>query len=152
MSLYNAMFGFNPACLLIMPMLGRKQKEYPRFRDCFVEEGKIAIYTRVGGNNRGCGYGEEELYKDPNFVKTYDDSFDNTYATYVFNVPEKWKQDFDKICEGKLREVSDEYYNYLNEFFPLLSSKGILKSVFRPDEEHEHEHGAVKNQKEGEKD
>ena len=88
MSFYNAIMGFNPACVLIMPMLGRRQNEWPRFRDCFVEDGKIAIYTRVGGNNRGCGYGEEELYKDPHFVKTYDDSFDNTYATYIFNVPE----------------------------------------------------------------
>ena len=55
MSLYNMMNGFNPACVLIMPMLGRKQEEYPRFRDCFVtEENNIAIYTRVGGGNRGC--------------------------------------------------------------------------------------------------
>ena len=45
MSLYNMMNGFNPACLFIMPMLGRKQEEYPRFRDCFVtEEKNIAIY------------------------------------------------------------------------------------------------------------
>ena len=135
MSFYNAIMGFNPACVLIMPMLGRRQDEWPRFRDCFVEDGKIAIYTRVGGNSRGCGYGEEELYKDPHFVKTYDDNFDNTYATYIFNVPEKGKQDFDKICEGKLSEVSDEYYNYLNEFFPLFSSKGLLKNIFRPEEQ-----------------
>lgn len=147
MSLYNAMMGFNPACVLIMPMLGRRQDEWPRFRDCFVEDGKIAIYTRVGGNNRGCGYGEEELYKDPNFVKTYDDHFDDTYATYIFNVPEKWKQDFDRICEGKLSEVSDEYYNYLNEFFPLFSSKGLLKNIFRPEEQQDP--GAEEDQKGG---
>lgn len=35
MSLYNMINGFNPACFLIMPMLGRKQEEWPRFRDCF---------------------------------------------------------------------------------------------------------------------
>ena len=69
MSLYNALFGFNPACILILPMIGRGGQEgYPRFRDCFVtDEGNIAVYTRVGGNNRNCGYGEEELYKDENF-------------------------------------------------------------------------------------
>lgn len=135
MSLYNAINGFNPACVLVMPMLGRKQSEYPRFRDCFVEDGKIAIYTRVGGNNRGCGYGEEELYKDPNFVTTYDDDFDHTYATYLFNVPEKWKPDFDKILDGKLHEVSDNYYNYVCEFFPMLNAKGIIKSIFRGEQE-----------------
>lgn len=126
MSLYNMINGFNPACVFIMPMLGRKQEEYPRFRDCFVEDGKIAIYTRVGGNNRGCGYGEEELYKDPNFVTTYDDEFDSTYATYLFNVPEKWKDDFDKILNSDWEHVSEKYKKYLTEFYPLLAKKGLF--------------------------
>ena len=57
MSLYNELFGFSPACLVLLPMLGRKPEEYPRFRDCFLSEDmkRIEIYTRVGGNNRGCG-------------------------------------------------------------------------------------------------
>lgn len=133
--LYNIINGYNPACVFILPMLGRKQEEYPRFRDCFVEDGMIAIYTRVGGGNRGCGFGEEELYKDPNFVKTYDDDFDNTYATYLFNVPEKWKPDFDKILEGDASDVSDEYYDYVKSFYPVLAEKGIIDKVFRPKEE-----------------
>lgn len=131
MSLYNMLMGFNPACIYLLPMLGRKQEEYPRFRDCFLEDGKIAIYTRVGGNNRGCGYGEEKLYEDPNFFTTYDDGFDSTYATYLFNVPEKWKSDFDKILNGKFTEVSDDYYNYVCDFYPLLNEKGIIKKIFR---------------------
>ena len=131
MSLYNMVHGFNPACVFIMPMLGRKQDEWPRFRDCFVtEDNQIAIYTRVGGNNRGQGYGEEELYKDPNFVKTFDDSFDDTYATYVFNVPEKWKADFDKLMEKKFSETSEEYQTMLREFFPKLNESGLFDKVF----------------------
>lgn len=131
MSLYNMANGFNPACVFIMPMLGRKQDEWPRFRDCFVsQDGNIEIYTRVGGANRGCGFGEEELYKDPNFITSYDDDFDNTYATYVFSVPEKWKEDFDKIVDGKIRETSLEYQNYLREFFPMLEEKGIFDKIF----------------------
>lgn len=130
MSLYNAIYGFNPACVLLMPMLGRKQEEYPRFRDCFLEDGKIAIYTRVGGNNRGSGYGEEKLYEDPNYVSTYDDDFDNTYATYLFNVPEKWKSDFDKIVAGNLHDISDEYFKYVCEFYPTLAEKGVIQKIF----------------------
>ena len=89
MSLYNAIMGFNPACVVLLPMLGRTQDEYPRFRDCFLsDDGKrIVVYTRVGGGNRHCGYGEEELYKDENFVCTYDDDYDRTYGYYEFNVP-----------------------------------------------------------------
>lgn len=136
MSLYNMINGYNPACLLVMPMLGRKGDEYPRFRDCFVTDDKnIGIFTRVGGYNRNCGYGEEKLYDDPNYLRTYDDEFDSTYATYVFSVPEKWKRDFDLILAGKLNEVSDEYVTYLREFFPLLNEKGIIDKVFRKEEQ-----------------
>lgn len=131
--LYNVIFGYNPACIVILPMLGRKEDEYPRFRDCFVEDGKIAIYTRVGGNNRNCGYGEEKLYKDPNYVSTYDDEFDPTYATYLFNVPEKWKSDFDLIMADKFSEVSDEYYQQVCEFYPKLAANGDIDSWLRPD-------------------
>ena len=135
MSLYNMLFGFNLACVLFMPMLGRKQAEYPRFRDCFLSDDntRIVIYTRVGGGNRNCGYGEDKLYEDPNFVKTYDDEEDSTYGYYEFNVPEKWKSDFDKIKEGELATVSDEYYNYVSEFFPKLAEDGWIKKFFRRD-------------------
>ena len=123
MSLYNMVFGYNPACVFIMPMLGRRETEYPRFRDCFVEDGKIAIFTRVGGNNRDCGFGEEELYTDPYFVSTYDDDEDSTYGTYLFNVPEKWKSDFDKILDGRIKETSEEYKKYIKEFWPTMKDK-----------------------------
>ena len=123
MSLYNMINGFDPAVVFILPLLGRRVSEYPRFRDCFVDDDKIAIYTRVGGNNRNCGFGEEALYEDPDFVRTYDDDFDNTYGTYLFNVPEKWKSDFDKILEGGLKGTSDEYKQYIKEFWPTLTDK-----------------------------
>ena len=123
MRLYNMIMGFNPACVFIMPMLGRKQDEYPRFRDCFVDEDKkhILIYTRVGGGNRGCGYGEEELYKDPNFVETYDDEYDNTYGTYKFKVPRKWTKDFESIMDNRWGDVSDEYVDTVKAFYPKLT-------------------------------
>lgn len=123
MSLYNAMMGFNPACVFIMPMLGRKQDEYPRFRDCFVDDDHkhILIYTRVGGGNRGCGYGEEELYKDPNFVETYDDEYDSTYGTYKFKVPRKWKKDFESMIDNRWGDVSDEYVDTVKAFYPKLT-------------------------------
>ena len=114
--------GFNPACIFILPMLGREPDEYPRFRDCFVEDDKIAVYTRVGGPNRNCGYGEEKLFIDPNFIRSYDDDYDSTYGTYLFRVPKKWKSDFDKIIDGKLKETSDEYKQYIKEFWPRLAT------------------------------
>lgn len=80
MSLYNMICGVNPAAFFILPMLGKHPDEYPRFRDCFVsdDETSIEVLTRVGGGNRG--YGEEELMKHPNFLRTYDWDEDNTYG------------------------------------------------------------------------
>ena len=131
MSMYNMINGFNPACVFIMPMLGRKQEEWPRFRDCFVtEDNNIAIYTRVGGGNRNCGYNEEKLYEDENFIRTYDDEYDTTYGTYEFKVPEKWKADFDLIMDGKASEVSQEYINYVKEFYPKLAEEGVIDKIF----------------------
>ena len=130
MSLYNMMMGFSPACIFIMPMLGRKQDEYPRFRDCFVDDDKkhILIFTRVGGGNRGCGFGEEELYKDPDFVETYDDDFDSTYGTYKFKVPDKWKKDFDLMMDNRWGDVSDEYVDTVKAFYPKLTE--VIEKTF----------------------
>lgn len=137
MSLYNMVNGFNPACVLLMPMLGRKEEDYPRFRDCFVSEDgqNIVIYTRVGGGNRDCGFGEEELYEDENFIRTWDDEFDSTYGYYEFSVPEQWKNDFDLILMGKLQEVSNEYRNYLKEFFPILAENGLIDQLLDSNKE-----------------
>ena len=130
--LYNMVHGYNIACLWIMPMLGKHEEEYPRFRDCYLEEKDgehlIVIYTRVGGGNRNSGYGEEELYKNPLFVETVDDEFDNTYAEYKFRVPEEWKEDFNKIIGGDLLGTSKKYKEMIKSFYPKLADK--LEEVF----------------------
>ena len=130
MSLYNMIKGFDPACLWIMPMLGRHQEDWPRFRDCFVEDNTIVILTRVGGGNRDTGYGEDELYKDPNFISTYDDEYDSTYGYYVFKVPDEWKEDFDKLRQGKFAETSKAYQGLMRSFWPTLNEKGFFDTVF----------------------
>ena len=94
------------------------------------EEGNIAIYTRVGGGNRNCGYGEEKLYDDENFLETYDDDFDTTYGIYEFKVPDKWKDDFEKIIHSRMLEVSREYVDCVKEFYPKLAESGIIDKIF----------------------
>ena len=116
------MNGVNPAAFLVLPMLGRHASEYPRFRDCFLnEEKQIVVLTRVGGNNRNCGFGEEVLYKDPNFVKTYDDDFDSTYGYYVFNVPDEWLDDLERFLNGE--KPSAKYLDQMCKVYPKLEKK-----------------------------
>ena len=123
MSMYDMLNGMNKATFFILPMLGKHPDEYPRFRDCFVEDGTIAVYTRVGGDNRGYGFGEEELYKHPNFLYTEDDDFDSTYATYYFNVPPEFEADFNLIMEDKMQEVSQAYKHQLYKIYPKLTEQ-----------------------------
>lgn len=130
MSLYNMLAGYNPACWMVLPMLGKHPKEYPRFRDCFIdaETKEIIVYTRVGGDNRNSGFNEEELYKHPNFIRTYDDDYDSTYGYYVFSVPDEWKEDFERILKGC--KPSEKYINYVCSIYPKVATQ-ITKKFSR---------------------
>lgn len=123
MSLYNLIHGFSPACILVMPMLGRKRDEWPRFRDCHIDRNangdvrEIHIFTRVGSANQNSGYGEEKLYEDPNYLRFEDCEEDTTYGTYVFKCPTEWEADFDRIYAGDLSELSPAYYDMQSKFW-----------------------------------
>lgn len=122
MSLYNMLFGTNAAAQVLLAMLGTDANCAPRFRDCYLSEGRIAIHTRTGGGNRDmyeseesaranypeyftgnddpCGPWNEDLRKLPGFLHDEDDDFDSTYATFYFSVPEQFKHLLDKLPEG----------------------------------------------------
>lgn len=125
--LYNMIFGVNIATLLVAPMLTDENPEsyFPRFRDCYVEDGNIVVYTRVGGGNRfenHCDpewdFGESKLYELPTFIETYDDDFDSTYGYYVFGVPDEWKSDFEHVMAGELTKLSEAYLERIAKCFP----------------------------------
>lgn len=129
MSLYNMMHGMTQATFFVLPMLGKHADEYPRFRDCFTSDkehpeydGHIHVYTRTGGGNRE-GYTDEinEMRSMPDFVADFDDSFDSTYASFVFRVPEKWREDFKSIIAGEVAKVSEAYKSELYRIYPKCS-------------------------------
>lgn len=132
--LYNLINGVNPSTFVFLPILGKHPDEYPRFRDCFLDydDKTIVVFTRVGGGNRNCGYGEDELMKDPNFVKTWDWDQDSTYGFYEFSIPDKWKSDFDLLIEGNFKEVSDDYVNEVMKVYPKIKDR--LYKLFRDEE------------------
>jgi hypothetical protein len=39
------------------------------------------------------------------------------------------------IVNAKFSEVSDEYVNYLKEFYPTLAEKGLIDFIFRSQDE-----------------
>ena len=114
--------GFSEECVIFLPMTGRPPLYYPRFRGCWLSEDKkrIVVYTRCGGNNRNQGMGDEDLLKDPNFVKTYDDSYDSTYGCYEFTPRTQFAQEFERIIKDGPSAASDDYVKYVKWFFKAL--------------------------------
>lgn len=112
MSMYNMLFGINRFASIVFAILKHPPTEYfSRPRDGWVEKMadgtlRIAIYTRNGGGNRK-HYGDQEegiscnctgcvmthkIPRDPLYLFDSDDSFDSTYATIYFKVPEDYKE------------------------------------------------------------
>ena len=134
--LYNAVFGYNPGCLLLAPMLTDQNPEefFPRFRDCFLGDSgeTIVIFTRVGGGNRSedpddeYSFGEEKLYDMPTFIRTWDDDFDDTYGYYEFGVPDEWKEDFEHVKRQEFDQLSEAYVDRMQTCFKNLNIRAIL--------------------------
>lgn len=100
----------------------------------------ICVFTRMGGGNRECwnedgndedytaddgtcicpAHEAEKLESHPLFLERFDDDFDCTYSTFVFRVPENFKEDFVAVVEGRPNEVSKEYQDQLRKVYPKL--------------------------------
>lgn len=94
MSLYNSLFGVNPFTPILLGVLNTRVEQIPRFRDVFVENDEIIIYTRTGGGNRDeydrpdCpGPSNADLRNIPGYLRDEDDSFDSTFAYFHYAVP-----------------------------------------------------------------
>ena len=99
MSLYNALFGENPNSDLLLFTLGLSREDCGRYRDCYLDNDKIVIYTRNGGGNRDeYYYIFEELSEHPNYISDEDDYFDCTYARIYFSFPERFKAELTELA------------------------------------------------------
>lgn len=100
-----------------------------RYRDIYIKDDKVVLYTRNGGGNREC-YSEKEtkdseacpcqacvmkyvLPKHPNYLKDYDDGFDSTYAYIEFSIPDILLPHLDKLKEHQqdTSSVSEKFLN-----------------------------------------
>lgn len=109
MSMYNMVCGQNPLAGVLLSIIGFNFKtaheDIPRLRDLYVtrdEAPRIVIFTRTGGSNRA-GHDLSVLTKNPNYHSDHDDSYDETYAHFEFNVPEKYRAlltELNALCVG----------------------------------------------------
>lgn len=99
MGLYNMIFGTNPLSDLLLATLGLTRNDVGRFRDTYIANGEIAVYTRNGGGNR-----EDympDFSKHPCYLRDEDDDYDCTYATIYFSYPAEYAADLKKLEAGE---------------------------------------------------
>ena len=65
----------------------------------------------------------------PGYLADFDDSFDNTFASWIFSVPDKWKSDFLALIEGRVIDVSAEYKDQIKLVYPKLADQ--IDSIFK---------------------
>lgn len=146
MPMYNILFGRNPHSKLLLQLLDLTEGDIGRFRDAFVSEGKIAIYTRLGGGNRE-SYKEniKKLQGHPNYLSDQDDDFDCTYATFYFSFPEDYREILERMDTGKfdpderwqkkIEEVKEMSADEIRGKFPeIVAALDEIKQAFEKGE------------------
>lgn len=89
MSLYTQLFGENKEAKAILGFTNLTCEMFPRYRDVFLADKgtNVIVYTRIGGPNRN-DYKQQikTIRQHKQFIKDYDDEYDNTYAYFKFKV------------------------------------------------------------------
>lgn len=140
MSLYNALFGENPAAAILLAAIGLTREKVPRYRDVYLvredDEMRIVVHTRTGGGNREY-YDSQKTFKEnnseddyagpfnddlrqlPTFVKDEDMAFDPTYANFTFTIPPAFQSIIDTLIEMGKGEIGDPETRWKNLFDAL---------------------------------
>ncbi|MFW6016640.1 MAG: hypothetical protein ACOCRK_09390 [bacterium] len=124
MSFYNIFFGKNINTDVIMALIGLKECDVQRFRNCGIDydNEEIYVYTRTGGGNRS-DYPNKALTNNSYYKYDKDDSFDCTYATYYFRFPEEIKADINKLQNVLEHGISVNLIQWLNKTFQRKPNK-----------------------------
>lgn len=140
MSLYNQLHGQNPDAAILCSWFNIDQGENSfdsgRFRDIYLADNgtKVILYTRNGGGNREA-YAEvnAKLAKHPEYVRDWDDDFDNTYAYFEFNVPAKFKKVAALMWKGEEpKNVSEKFQATMNEMSAMSPDEVQKDPRFAP--------------------
>lgn len=93
-NLYNQMFGYNPYADEILRLMGLDRRKMGRFRDAFVCQGEVVVYTRLGNTVAMGKFTPQEmeafrkyLRSHPRYLREATDTRDSTYCTFYFAVP-----------------------------------------------------------------
>jgi len=106
------LFGKNVNTEIVLAIIGLKESDVERFRDCGMDEDGILVYTRTGGGNREY-YPNEKLTTNPYYRYDEDDDFDCTYASYYFNFPAEINQDCINLLNVQEKGISGKLIQWV---------------------------------------
>jgi hypothetical protein len=143
MSLYNALFGMNPAAGYLLGSLNKTDGDFGRFRDAYYEKkddgtGRIIVYTRCGGGNRDdYEFVFNEMEVHPLYLTNYDDDFDSTYAYFEFLAPDSVNEffkdmeakDFEKVGDRFQREIKEMEEGKEPNEYVMNFMKGVIDHI-----------------------
>jgi len=122
----------------IFPMLGNNAKEFNFVVNCFIGdrnkpelENKIFLLLKFSGEKRFEEY-EKYIKMYPNYGGNYDP--DNTHVMYYFEVPEKYKKEYELFKKGKYSIFSDEYKRKIFKFHNIGSKSDVGKVLYRTED------------------
>lgn len=104
MSLYNFLMGEDQNARRYLQMLNIDIDDLGRYRDAHLNSDgtKILIYTRCGGGNRqDYLWVFDKMEKHKEYIRNWDDEFDETYCYFEFSVPKKYLKETKKLATGK---------------------------------------------------
>lgn len=93
--MYETICNINPDAKMILNLIGIDPKfllEEARLRDVYLSKDKtrVVIFTRIGGNNRSYHFPAiTKLRNFKGYITDYDDEFDNTYASFEYQIPQE---------------------------------------------------------------
>lgn len=124
MSFYSFLHGENTDSMALIGMLKLTKNSFGRYRDVYLNADgtKIIVYTRLGGSNRK-DYRQiiTDIRRHPNYIRDYDDKFDNTYAYFEFSVPDEYKKTCKSMSTGEEPKTVEEKFK---EFAERMNSPG----------------------------
>lgn len=94
----------NPYANEMLAFYGLKKADVPRYRDCWAnsDAGVFIIHTRTGGSNAEVYADEiEAMLNNEDYLRCFDDSFDDSYAYYLFRINEGLQSWLDVKLEVK---------------------------------------------------
>lgn len=116
MSLYNNVHGTQITAPIVLSPLGLTVEDIPRFRDAFFVKRKGVFYHAIRTRTGAGGYDESSLLNHARFVGREIDTFDSTFALFLFTIQPGSESvvDYDAVMELQnplvedLRALTDE--------------------------------------------